>query len=115
QAKWQSEKNVIDDIQSLKVQIEDLKLEAESAERQGDYGKVAEIRYGKVKEAEIALEEKKVKLTEMQATEKMIKEEVGIPEIAEVISKWTGIPLSKMMETEVAKLLKLEDELSKRV
>jgi len=115
QAKWQSEKNVIDDIQSLKVQIEDLKQEADNAERQGDYGKVAEIRYGKVKEAENALEEKKAKLSEMQATQKMIKEEVDIPEIAEVVSKWTGIPLSKMMETEVAKLLRLEEELGKRV
>lgn len=115
QAKWQSEKTVIDDIQGLKIQIDDLKMEADAAERQGDYGKVAEIRYGKIQEAEKALEDKKVQLTEMQAAQKMIKEEVDIAEIAEVISKWTGIPLSKMMETEVAKLLKLEDELGKRV
>ncbi|HRO75718.1 MAG TPA: ATP-dependent chaperone ClpB [Crocinitomicaceae bacterium] len=115
QAKWQSEKNVIDDLQSLKIQIEDLKLEADSAERQGDYGKVAEIRYGKIKEVEIALENKKAQLAEMQTAQKMIKEEVDVPEIAEVISKWTGIPLNKMLESETVKLLKLEEELEKRV
>lgn len=115
QAKWQSEKNVIDDIQTLKIQIEDLKLEADSAERQGDYGKVAEIRYGKIKEVEIALENKKSQLAEMQTAQKMIKEEVDVPEIAEVISKWTGIPLNKMLESETVKLLKLEEELEKRV
>lgn len=114
-AKWQSEKDVIDEIQALKVQIENLKLEADTAERMGDYGKVAEIRYGKIKEVENNLESRKAKLAEMQAAQKMIKEEVDIPEIAEVISKWTGIPLNKMLESESIKLLKLEEELEQRV
>jgi ATP-dependent Clp protease ATP-binding subunit ClpB len=114
-AKWQAERDVIDSIQKLKEDIENFKLEAESAERQGDYGKVAEIRYGRIKEAEQKLEQTKHTLTEMQLTSKMIKEEVDVEEIAEVVSKWTGIPVSKMVESEVSKLLKLEDELGKRV
>lgn len=114
-AKWQSEKNVIDEIQASKVQIEQLKLEAETAERNGDYGKVAEIRYGKIKETQDRLEEAKGKLANIQSSQKMIKEEVDVAEIAEVVSKWTGIPLNKMMETEAVKLLHLEDELTKRV
>jgi ATP-dependent Clp protease ATP-binding subunit ClpB len=114
-AKWQSEKDVIDDIQALKIQIENLKLDADNAERMGDYGKVAEIRYGKIKEAETNLENKKASLAEMQTAHKMIKEEVDVAEIAEVISKWTGIPLNKMLESETAKLLRLEDELEERV
>ena len=92
-----------------------MKLEADQAERAGDYGKVAEIRYGKIKDAEANLEAAKAKLIEMQASSKLIKEEVDVEEIADVISKWTGIPVSKMIESEVAKLLRLEDELSKRV
>lgn len=114
-AKWQAERDVIDGVQKTKELIEQLKLEADQAERTGDYGKVAEIRYGKIKDAEITLDEAKVKLTEMQANSKLIKEEVDSDEIAEVVSKWTGIPVSKMLESEKSKLLKLEDELGKRV
>lgn len=114
-AKWQAERDVIDGVQKTKELIEQLKLEADQAERTGDYGKVAEIRYGKIKDAEIVLDEAKVKLTEMQANSKLIKEEVDSDEIAEVVSKWTGIPVSKMLESEKSKLLKLEDELGKRV
>lgn len=114
-AKWQSEKDIVDQIQQLKEDIESFKLEADQAERAGDYGKVAEIRYGKIKESEALLETTKGKLAEMQSHSKMIKEEVDAEEIAEVVSKWTGIPVSKMIESEKAKLLKLEEELSKRV
>lgn len=114
-AKWQAERDVIDSIQKAKEEIENLKLEADNAERQGDYGKVAEIRYGKIKETENRLEEAKGKLAEMQAKSKMIKEEVNVEEIAEVVSKWTGIPVSKMVESEKSKLLRLEEELGKRV
>jgi len=115
QSKWQAERDVVDSIQRAKEEIENLKFEAEQAERQGDYGKVAEIRYGKIKEAEDHLESSKVKLLEMQVNSKMIKEEVDAEEIAEVVSKWTGIPVNKMIESEVSKLLRLEDELKKRV
>jgi ATP-dependent Clp protease ATP-binding subunit ClpB len=115
QARWQSEKDVVENVQKTKELIEDLKLEADQAERAGDYGKVAEIRYGKIKDAEANLEAAKAKLIEMQASSKLIKEEVDVEEIADVISKWTGIPVSKMIESEVAKLLRLEDELGKRV
>lgn len=114
-AKWQAEKDVVDVVQKNKELIETLKIEADQAERSGDYGKVAEIRYGRIKEAEIQLEEAKKKLTEMQANSKLIKEEVDVEEIADVVSKWTGIPISKMIESEVSKLLRLEDELGKRV
>ncbi|MNJ86039.1 Chaperone protein ClpB 1 [compost metagenome] len=114
-AKWQAEKDIVDGVQKTKEMIEQLKLEADQAERSGDYGKVAEIRYGRIKEAEIQLEEAKKKLVEMQANSKLIKEEVDAEEIADVVSKWTGIPVSKMIESEVSKLLRLEDELGKRV
>jgi ATP-dependent Clp protease ATP-binding subunit ClpB len=114
-AKWQAEKNVVEGIQKAKEDLENLKYEAEQAERAGDFGKVAEIRYGKTKEAEEQLEQFKAKLIEIQATSKMIKEEVTIEEIAEVVSKWTGIPITKMIESEREKLLRLEDELHKRV
>jgi ATP-dependent Clp protease ATP-binding subunit ClpB len=114
-AKWKAEKDVVENVQKFKEEIENLKLEADSAERLGDYGKVAEIRYGKVKECEIQLEKAKHILIEMQANSKMIKEEVDVEEIAEVVSKWTGIPVSKMVESERSKLLRLEDELTKRV
>jgi ATP-dependent Clp protease ATP-binding subunit ClpB len=114
-AKWQAEKNVVDAVQKTKEEIEQLKFEADQAERNGDYGKVAEIRYGLLKDASLKLEENKKALVEMQATSKMIKEEVDVDEIAEVVSKWTGIPVTKMIESEVAKLLRLEDELKKRV
>jgi ATP-dependent Clp protease ATP-binding subunit ClpB len=114
-AKWQSERDVVDGIQKMKEDIENFKIEADTAERLGDYGKVAEIRYGRIKDTEAKLEEAKGKLSAMQATSKMIKEEVDVAEIADVVSKWTGIPISKMIESEVSKLLKLEDELGKRV
>ena len=114
-AKWQAEKNVVDGIQKAKEEIENLKYEAEQAERAGDFGKVAEIRYGKTKEAEELLESYKAELIEIQATSKMIKEEVTVEEIAEVVSKWTGIPVTKMIESEREKLLRLEEVLHKRV
>jgi ATP-dependent Clp protease ATP-binding subunit ClpB len=114
-AKWQSERDVVDAIQRSKEAIEQLKVEADQAERTGDYGKVAEIRYGRIKETEEKLENLKLQLTEIQAKSKMIKEEVDTEEIAEVVSKWTGIPVNKMIESEVSKLLRLEDELGKRV
>ncbi len=114
-AKWQAERDVVDGIQKVKEDIENFKIEADNAERMGDYGKVAEIRYGRIKDSEAKLEEAKGKLSGMQATSKMIKEEVDVAEIADVVSKWTGIPISKMIESEVSKLLKLEDELGKRV
>ncbi len=115
QAKWQAERDVIDAIQKSKEDIEHANLEADNAERAGDYGKVAEIRYGKIKELENLLEVNKGKLADIQLNSKMIKEEVTVEEIAEVVSKWTGIPVSKMIESERSKLLKLEDELNKRV
>lgn len=114
-AKWQAERDVVDGIQKMKEDIENFKIEADNAERLGDYGKVAEIRYGRIKDTEAKLEEAKGKLSGMQSTSKMIKEEVDVAEIADVVSKWTGIPISKMVESEVSKLLKLEDELGKRV
>ena len=114
-AKWQAERDVIDTLQKMKENIENFKLEADQAERAGDYGKVAEIRYGKIKEAEETIEKTKIKLTEMQANSKMIKEEVDAEAIAEVVSKWTGIPVNKMIESEIAKLLRLEEELGNRV
>ena len=114
-AKWQAEKDIVEGVQKTKEIIENLKLEADQAERSGDYGKVAEIRYGRIKDAEIQLEDAKKKLAELQSNSKLIKEEVDAQEIADVVSKWTGIPVSKMVESEVSKLLRLEDELGKRV
>ncbi len=114
-AKWHAEKDIIEGIQKAKEKIENLKFEAEQAERLGDFGKVAEIRYGKVKGAEESLESFKSDLAEIQASSKMIKEEVTPEEIAEVISKWTGIPVSKMIESEREKLLRIEEELHRRV
>jgi ATP-dependent Clp protease ATP-binding subunit ClpB len=114
-AKWQSERDVIDAVQSTKEEMDNLELQAQQAERAGDYGKVAEIRYGKIKEVEVRLEENKAKLLELQSKSTLIKEEVDADAIAEVVAKWTGIPVSKMLESEVAKLLRLEDELEKRV
>ena len=115
QSKWQAERDVVDAVQRTKEEIESLKYEADLAERNGDYGKVAEIRYGKIKQEEERLETLKQQLIVLQANSKMIKEEVDEDEIAEVISKWTGIPVNKMLESEVSKLLRLEDELHKRV
>jgi len=114
-SKWQAERDVIDTLQKMKEDIENFKFEADQAERAGDYGKVAEIRYGRIKELEESLEKTKEKLIKMQENSKMIKEEVDAEGIAEVVSKWTGIPVNKMIESEVSKLLKLEEELGKRV
>jgi len=114
-AKWQAEKDVVDGIQNAKEDIENLKYEAEQAERAGDFGTVAEIRYGKMKEAEDDLEKFKNDLAAIQANSQMIKEEVTAEEIAEVVSKWSGIPVTKMIESEREKLLRLEDELHNRV
>lgn len=114
-AKWQSERDVVDAMQRAKEDIDQFEIQAQQAERAGDYGKVAELRYGKIKEAENQLEEAKVKLAEIQTHSHLIKDEVDADEIAEVVAKWTGIPVSKMLESEVSKLLRLEDELSKRV
>lgn len=114
-AKWQAEKEVVDGIQKRKQEIETYKFEAEQSERSGDYGKVAELRYGRIKEAEGDLAVLNKKLLEMQADAALIKEEVDAEDIAEVVSKWTGIPVSKMLQSEKEKLLNLEKELHKRV
>ncbi|WP_283637499.1 ATP-dependent chaperone ClpB [Aquaticitalea lipolytica] len=114
-AKWKSEKEVVDNIQTAKANIEDYKLEAERAEREGDYGKVAELRYGKIKEAQEHLEKLQKELQKNQNESSLIKEEVTYEDIAEVVAKWTGIPVTKMIQSEREKLLKLEDELHKRV
>ncbi|MDR3262619.1 MAG: ATP-dependent Clp protease ATP-binding subunit, partial [Tannerella sp.] len=114
-AKWQSEKELINRIQQHKIDIESLKFEAEKAEREGDYGKVAEIRYGKIKEKEDRIAEAQQKLHAMQGGAAMIKEEVDSEDIADVVSRWTGIPVNRMMQSEREKLLHLEDELHKRV
>jgi ATP-dependent Clp protease ATP-binding subunit ClpB len=115
-AKWSSEKEIVDKVQKAKSDIEKLKQEAEVAERNGDYGKVAEIRYGKVKEQEANLENWTKELNELGANEKrLMKEEVDAEDIAENVAKATGIPVSKMMQSEREKLLQLEEELHKRV
>ena len=114
-AKWQQEKELADKIQNAKHEIEELKFEAEKAEREGDYGRVAEIRYGKIKTLEDEIRGVKEKLKEVQGTEAMIKEEVTAEDIADVVSRWTGIPVSKMLQSEREKLLSLEEELHKSV
>ncbi len=114
-AKWKSEKDVVDNIQTVKTEIEDYKSEAERAERDGDYGKVAEIRYGKIKEAQERLAILVKELQENQAGNSLIKEEVTRENIAEVVAKWTGIPVMKMLQGEREKLLKLEEDLHHRV
>ncbi len=114
-AKWKSEKEVVDNIQTIKSNIEAYKLEAERAERDGDYGKVAEIRYGKIKTSQEELEKYQIELKSNQSTNSLIKEEVTYEDIAEVVAKWTGIPITKMLQSDREKLLKLEDELHHRV
>jgi ATP-dependent Clp protease ATP-binding subunit ClpB len=114
-AKWQSEKVVVEGIQVKKEEIEQLKQEAELAERAGDYGKVAEIRYGRIKETEKALLQLQSKLNEAQGDNAMVKEEVDAEDIAGVVSRWTGIPVTRMLQSEREKLLHLEEELHKRV
>ncbi|MBQ4914933.1 ATP-dependent chaperone ClpB [Maribacter sp. MMG018] len=114
-AKWESEKSVVDNIQKTKLDIENYKIEAERAERNGDYGKVAEIRYGKIKEAQEKLSKLQQELAEQQKAGTLIKEEVTSEDIAEVVAKWTGIPVTKMLQSEREKLLNLENVLHKRV
>ena len=114
-AQWEREKSVVDTIQKTKQDIEEFKLEAERAERNGDYGKVAELRYGKIKEAQERLEQLQEELAAQQNEQTLIKEEVTQEDIAEVVAKWTGIPVNKMLQSEREKLLSLEDVLHKRV
>ncbi|WP_270517058.1 ATP-dependent chaperone ClpB [Sanguibacteroides sp. AM78-02pH3A] len=114
-AQWESERSLIDEIQKNKDAIEQYKFEASRAEREGDYGKVAELRYGKIKSAEQRIEEIKAKLADMKHGDSLIREEVTEDDIASVVSKWTGIPVSRMMQSERQKLLHLEEELHKRV
>ena len=114
-AKWQSEKDVINKIQQNKIDIENAKFEAEKAEREGDYGKVAELRYGKIKELETGIAQLQSQLHDMQGNQAMVKEEVDSFDIADVVSRWTGIPVNKMLQSEKDKLLNLEEELHRRV
>lgn len=114
-ASWQGEKSLVDNLNNHVQQIEDFKLEAEQAERAGDYGKVAEIRYGRIKQAQDEVEKLKKELEEKQGTGRMLKEEVTAEDIADVVSRWTGIPVNKMVQSEREKLLHLEEELHKRV
>lgn len=115
-AKWQSEKEVVDNIQNAKEAIENYKIEAERAEREGDYGKVAELRYGKIKETQEKLDDLQEQLARQQeGGSSLIKEEVTNEDIAEIVAKWTGIPVTKMLQSDREKLLQLEDELHKRV
>jgi ATP-dependent Clp protease ATP-binding subunit ClpB len=114
-ARWEHERGLVEKIQEAKDRLEQLKFEAAQAEREGDYGIVAEIRYGRTKETEDQLAKAKAELTDLQTTSKMIKEEVDVDEIAAVVSRWTGIPVTRMLETERMKLITLEDELHKRV
>lgn len=114
-AVWQEEKSLVDTVNQLSEEIEDYKLEADQAERAGDYGKVAEIRYGRIKEAQSEMEKLKATLEEKQSGDRMLKEEVTADDIADVVARWTGIPVSKMIQSEREKLLNLEAELHKRV
>ncbi len=114
-AKWLSEKKIIEKIQAQNQLIENLKVQADQSERQGEYGKVAEIRYGRIKEAEKSISDLNTELIKVQGNAAMINEEVGAEDIAEVVAKWTGIPVSRMLQGEREKLLGLETELHKRV
>jgi ATP-dependent Clp protease ATP-binding subunit ClpB len=114
-AKWEAERQVINGIQQNKEELEQLKYEAEKAEREGDYGRVAEIRYGKLKELEENIIRLNEELKQNQSSDALIKEEVSNEDIAEVVSRWTGIPVNRMLKSERQKLLTLEDELHKRV
>jgi ATP-dependent Clp protease ATP-binding subunit ClpB len=114
-ASWQEEKSLVDNVNQEIENIENYKLEAEQAERSGDYGKVAELRYGRIKEAQEKVDRLKTELTEKQESKRMLKEEVTAEDIADVVAKWTGIPVTKMIQSEREKLLNLEEELHKRV
>ncbi|MBN2892511.1 MAG: ATP-dependent chaperone ClpB [Bacteroidales bacterium] len=115
EAKWQLEKGTINQIQKLKEEIENLKFEAEKAEREGNFGLVAEIRYGKVKEAETNIENLQKELLKIQGENSLIREEITNEDIAQIVSKWTGVPITRMIQSEREKLLNLEKELNKRV
>ena len=115
ETKWRAEKDIVDKIQHNKKLIEDYKLEAKNEERQGNYGRVAELRYGLIKNAENEIKQWQEDLTTVQGDKAMIDEEVGEDDVADVVSRWTGIPVSKMMQSEKSKLLHLEEELHKRV
>lgn len=114
-AKWQQEKDIVDKIQQSKGEIEQYKLQAEQAEREGDYGRVAELRYGKIKEAENNVLTFETELKKLDAGKRLMKEEVDAEDIAEIVAKWTGIPVAKMLESDRMKLLRLEEELHNRV
>jgi ATP-dependent Clp protease ATP-binding subunit ClpB len=114
-ARWENERGVISNIQKHKESIEEMRLEAAQAERQGDYGRVAEIRYGRIKETESAIEKLKAGLVELQGDSAMIREEIDSEDIAGIVSRWTGIPISRMLQSEREKLLSLETELHRRV
>ena len=114
-AKWEGEREILTQIQSHKQEIEQINFEAERAEREGDYGRVAEIRYGKVQQLEQAIADLQQQLHERQGAEAMVKEEVTADDIADVVSRWTGIPVTRMLQSEREKLLTLEDELHRRV
>src|SRR5690606_1969633 len=114
-AVWQEEKSLVDTVNQLSEEIEDYKLEADQAERAGDYGKVAEIRYGRIKEAQSEMEKVKARIEEEQSADRMLKEEVTADDIADIGARWTGIPVAKMIQSEREKLLNLEEELHKRV
>jgi ATP-dependent Clp protease ATP-binding subunit ClpB len=114
-AHWVLEKELISGIRKMKEQVENLKQESDEYERQGDLGKVAEIRYGKIIELQKSIEERSAKLSELQKVRKMLKEEVDAEDIAEIVAKWTGIPVTKMLEGEREKLLHIEENLHKRV
>ncbi len=113
--RWQKEKELIEAVNKLKEQMDSLKVEEQNAERRGDLGRVAEIRYGRLNEVQKAIDEKTKKLAEIQKKEKMLKEEVDEEDVAQIVSRWTGIPVSKMLQGEVEKLIKMEEELRKRV
>lgn len=114
-ARWEGEKNILDDVQKQKLEIENFRFQAEQAERVGDYGKVAELRYGKIKDAEEKLHVIEQRLEAMKSGERLMKEEVDAEDIADIVSRWTGIPVSKMLQSERQKLLHLEEDLHKRV
>lgn len=114
-SRWNKEKTIINTIQQLKSDKEQLSIQADKAEREGDYGKVAEIRYGKIRDIDARVEEERKRLEEIRSGEPLIKEEVGSDEIAEIVAKWTGIPVNRMLMSEREKLLHLEEELHKRV
>jgi len=113
--KWMREKELIESMNKLKEQIDSLKIEEQNAERRGDLGRVAEIRYGQLNQVQKEVEEKTKELAEIQKKEKMLKEEVDEEDVAQIVSKWTGIPVSKMLQGEIEKLIKMEEELKKRV